>query len=376
MDIIDPIFNLHKIRFDVLDQWNTLQPSIERVCVYINLDNVFKLILVPRLNNFIQAATSVNVHDNFLRDISLSFISNIINLAQHYRLYCVKHGKSSRVILYWDYPTVGSYKNRKFLKTYRQHHQERYTINSSNNHILNCLDESYAFLKTCIQYVNEVYLIPANELECSLIPLIMKERIYDDDEIPSQHIIVSHSKYDYIYTLKDFTVLIPPMRKNPAFAITKDTVVSIFKERAGIKADLTAPSCYIPFIISLMGDTDRNIPKITGVGLSTILKMINVAIDQKKVTSSTTDIDMLTNIMASQHKEHFRNNYECTSLDRQLNRVTPLEVHQIKSNLVDRFDDVTLRGINDKYFKKCPIELILPKTEQILRDDYKPSIFK
>ena len=72
MDFIDPLFNMHKIKFDILDKWNFIDKSVQRVVVYINLENVFRLIMTPRVNNFVQAAASVGEEDDYENKFSNS----------------------------------------------------------------------------------------------------------------------------------------------------------------------------------------------------------------------------------------------------------------------------------------------------------------
>ena len=81
--MIDPIFNMFKIKFDMLDSWSALK-GIKKARIFINLENVLKVLYSPRLNEFI--LTNGNTVD-----VKRCLVSNIINLAQHYRLYCAKY---------------------------------------------------------------------------------------------------------------------------------------------------------------------------------------------------------------------------------------------------------------------------------------------
>ena len=114
MEIIDPLFNLHKIKFDILDKWNLVDQKTQRVNVYINLDNVFKVIMTARTNNFIQAASSVSGYEEFMNHVAKTLVSNIINLGQHYRLWLAKKSIESRIILFWNYPLPERVRNTKW----------------------------------------------------------------------------------------------------------------------------------------------------------------------------------------------------------------------------------------------------------------------
>ena len=106
---IDPVFNMFKVRFDWMNRNRILRNDVDRINWYINLENVFRVLLSPRLENMLMAD---GIDDN---QIKMDLISNMVNLGQHYRLYAAKMGYESRVILYWNY-TKGHYNNRKYLE--------------------------------------------------------------------------------------------------------------------------------------------------------------------------------------------------------------------------------------------------------------------
>ena len=379
MDFIDPIFNMHKVKFDIMDRWRFIDKSVSRVVVYINLENVFRILMTPRTNNFLQAAASVSDEDDYMKQFSLSLVSNIINLGQHYRLWLTKQGLDSRIILYWNYPIPAEYKNRKYIPTYRATHSERYGSNMEMASLLESLEKAYNFLKTCIQYINEVYLVDAGEIESSVIPLLLDKKVYQADGTSTLNILVSNNQYEYSYVNYGFKIISPSIKKKVPLLITDKNVIEVMKNKAGVSSVLTAPSSFLEFINAILGDSDRNIPKLTGVGIVTILKMINESIMKGKLAEHTKDVDMLTSVLKTNYAEVFSRNYRCTNLEYQLQDIEPIEFHKIKGFLIDNFDDNTLEAMNEKYFKKFPIDIIRPKTQQVLlyddQYDVRKSIF-
>lgn len=378
MEIFDPIFNLHKIKFNVLDSWNLIDAKTDRVNVYINLDNVFKLLINPRTNNFISASASMNEYEDYIRYTSRCLISNIINLGQHYRLWLVKKSIESRIILYWNFPVSEEYNNSKYVPYYRSAYNEKHSLlGIESSHIVKVMNDAVEFCKGCIQYINEVYLINAGKVESSLVPLILDREIYSKDGINTKNFIVSNSVYEYPYVNYGFKILAPSIKKKQPYLITKNNVIEILKGRAGSSSLLSVNTNFLEFIIALLGDHDRSIPTISGVGIVTILKMILTAIDDNQITNDTKDIEMLSGIINDNYKEIFERNYHCTNYEYQLNDIEPLDIHKITSMLIDNYDEVTLNEMNEKYFKKCPIDIIRPKSEQVLYDKnpYSSSIF-
>ena len=367
MDFLDPIFNMHKIKFDVLDKWGLVDKKTSRVNVYINLENVFKFIITPRINNFIQAASSMEGYESYMKKVSLSLVSNIINLGQHYRLWLAKQNIDSRIILYWNYPCPGEYINSKYIQTYRSTHQDRYCSNMESSHILECLTNAYKFLNVCIHYINEVYLIDAGRVESSLVPLIVSRYVYDNTTV--KNLLVTTSKYEYSYTDYGFTIISPSVKKKNPYIVNNRNVVEVLKGKTGVTTTLSSNSNFIEFINAAMGCSDRNIAKMSGIGMSSILKMINVAIQKGLITENTKDIDMLSGIIGADFKDLFIRNYHCTNLELQIRDIEPIDIHRIKSQIVDKYDEATLNAMNEKYFKLFPIEIIKPRSQQVLYDN-------
>ena len=377
MDIIDPIFNLHKIKFDILDKWCLVDKKTTRAIVYINLDNVFKLIITPRTNNFIQAAASVQGYDDYMKMFSRAIVSNIINLGQHYRLWLAKQSIESRIILYWNYPLPESYRNSKYIPTYRSDYTEKHSIGMETSHILSAIKDAVDFCKDCISYVNEVYMVSSGEIEASMIPYILSESVYKNDGIPTKSFIVSNNPYEYSYVNYGFQILAPSIKKKSPYRVTKENAVAVLKDRARVNTTLSTDANFLEFINALLGDHDRSIPSLSGVGIATILKMIGTAIEHGIITPTTKDVDMLKMIIKEEYREIFERNYRCTNLEYQYGDIEPLDIHKITSQLVDNYDERTLNEMNEKYFKLCPIDIIRPKSEQVLydRNPYGQSLF-
>ena len=369
MDFIDPIFNMHKVKFGIMDKWNFIDRGVTRVNVYINLENVFRIIMTPRTNNFLQAAASVDESDDYMKKFSLSLVSNIINLGQHYRLWVTKHNLDSRIILYWNYPIPEEYKNKYYLPTYRTNHDDRYRKgNMETATLIDCLENAYKFLQVCIQYINEVYLINPMGIEASLIPLLLQRKVYQDDGVNTMNVLVSNNAYEYSYVNYGFKIIQPSIKKKEPVLITDKNVIEVLKKKHGVSTVLSAPTNFLEFINAVMGDSDRSIPKLSGVGIATILKMIDMAIDKGLITETTKETEMLLPILKKDLASIFERNYHCTNLSYQLRDIEPVEIHKIKSCIVDKYDDNTLNEMNEKYFKLFPLEIIKPKSQQVLYD--------
>lgn len=354
--MIDPIFNMFKVRFEYLDTMKILKEDTEKVIVYINFEQVLKVLLNPKTNN---ALKGLNKHN----EIKLQLMSNIVNLAMHYRLYFCKLGKDCRVVMYYNYPK-GRYNNVSYIPNYKSVIYFKLFSDLNTGYIGRCMEEIQTFLTSLMAYMNEVYLIKSPCVESSLIPFILKEHVYTDDVQTTQHIIVSNSHYEYSYIDKGFTIISP--NGKDSLYLTEDNVIDEMKRLAKIKSKDTIPTQFIPYTISLLGDKYRGITKMGGVGLGGIIKMINTSLDKCIITPNSTSVELLSDTIDEKYREQFINNYKCTSLDFQYSEVTDMQLEDILNQIVDKFDDNALVRINQKYFNRFPLMTINMKSSQVL----------
>ena len=358
--MVDPIFNMFKTKFTVMDKLKLLDVNADRVDVYINLESIFKVLMTPRINNYLIATCENN---NIFK---INLMSNIVNLAQHYRLYFAKYGKDSRVFLFWNFPK-GQYKNNVYIQGYREYYNHKMFKYDGCEYITRSLSECHEFMKKLFNYINQVYLINGDTIDSSVVPYIIEDNIYSTlDNTNIQKIIISNSKYDFQFVCHGFTIL--ETNRDNSCIVTKDNVIDVIKTKMNIKNESTIPIGLLPFALSLLGDRYRNIPKLSGIGLSSIIKMVNKALDNVLITENTQDIEMLSKIISEKYRDKFIKNYLCTDVARQYLEVTPLEIQLIERQIVDKFDDNALQVINEKYFKTNPLMIINTKTEQVIKE--------
>lgn len=348
---ISPIFNCHKIKFSKLDELNPLNGK--KVRFFINLESVLKRILTQYVNNYLVAR-----NDTLYTKKEL--LSNIINLAQHYRLYCAKQDIESEVYLYWNYP-CGNFNNYKYNSSYKLYYSNKINRNIQADYVTNVIKDILPQLSVIVKYINQVYLITNGEVESSLFPYVITKA----NPCDCQNIIISTDKYDCQYVLKDFDILIP--NKDDSKLVTKNNVIDYLKEVTNVTTSDTIPINYVPFALSLLGDKYRNIQKIKGIGLSAIIKVINKGLSGLILTENTSSIEMLSIIIKEDSKELFCNNYHCTSLDYQYDDITENQIYDITSKIIDKFDDYAIVYMNDRYFKDHLLMLVETRQDQLSR---------
>lgn len=362
---MEPIFNLFKIKFTKLDeiitQGSTNLNKNSKVNVFINFESVLKKLASSNIEEYLRVKGE---------ERNFEMISNIINLASHYRLFFSKNGIYSKVFIYLNYPFKNMYKNRLINAEYRTYYENKYAKNP-NHFVLNeVISSSLPLTKIILEYVEGVYLIQSDYIENSLVPYIISDGTTED----GVNFIITNDVYDYQYVNNGFFILKP--NKDESLLINKDNVMKTLKQREEISNDSTLDSKYLPFILSLLGNKERNIEKIKRIGLVNIIKMIIKALKEHVISEGVFNINILSNVIKEEYKSLVLNNFYCTDIETQFQMLNIKDLYIITSQLVDKFDNESLKKLNDQYFSLYPIQLLeLTSGSKFLKKD-KKNIFE
>lgn len=342
---MDRTFNLFKVRFNVLDdlfsqQCKHITPN-SRVNVYINMEPVLRKLLSVTNENY-SRVSKINLKE---------FTSNIINLAAHYRLFFSKHKLYSKIYVYIPTPQ-SSYINTSFIDEYRQGYYHNMTKNAKYKNLGNVISDSQEIVQLISEYIEGVYFIESGSIENSLIPYIINSENNDNFD----NFIVSNDPYDFQYVNHGFNIIVP--KKENSYIVNKDNLIDILKQREHVESDIEPGSLVYPFILSIMGDKRRNIPKISRMGLVTILKTIDKAIKQNIITDRTFNINLLSGIVREDYASILLNNFYCTDIKSQFSRLGQYDTYFITKQIKDKYDEESLKKINDLYFSETPIMLL------------------
>jgi disulfide oxidoreductase YuzD len=94
------------------------------------------------------------------------------------------------------------------------------------------------------------------------------------------------------------------------------------------------------------------------MAMKNTIRVIDAALKAGIVSSRTTNINLLIEIIKPAWRETILSNYYCTDIKFQHSLLSYTDIHNINSQLTDKFDNVALKRINDKYFKMFPLMLM------------------
>lgn len=346
---MEAIFNLFKVKFKKLDEILTRDcPNIKEdstINIFINIESVIRKLASTNVEQYLQVKSD---------EKTLEMVSCIVNLAMHYRLFFTKNKLYSRVFLYMNYPlSKNYYKNRSINPDYRTYYEHKLTANPKYFTLGKTISDAIPFAKIILEYVEDVYMLQVDGIESSVVPQLITSECIPDNSV---NIIVSSDSYDYQYANKDFYIIRP--KQNESYVVNKNNLMDILKNEEKYSKDLKLDSRYYSFIISLLGDRYRNISKLKKIGLATIDKMISKGIEEGIIGKDVFNINILSNIIKQEYRQEVLNNFYCTDIDTQFSMLNFTDKSSISSQLINKFDNLSLKKLNDDYFKNYPLYLV------------------
>jgi len=342
---MEVFFNMYKVKFSKLLELMRENEDInissnDSVNIFINLETILLKLCNPET---IQ-------HIIINKNSKIEFIANIINLAAHYRLFFTKYKISSKVYLYM--PSLDSiYKNSLYNKEYRMYSVFKFSEGAGNLPLYKLINDTIQFIQLIIEYIDGVYFIDSHSIENSLVPFIINEE-FDDNK---KNFIITGDLYDLQYVNHNCNIIIP--KGDESFICTQKNTIKYLKMIYDCKGTYNFTSNFIPFIISIIGSKYRNIYSIKGLGMKTTFKTIQKALDSKLVSNNIDNIHLLLNIIKPNIRDSIMQNYKCVDLCYQYSQLNKKDIYDIISQVKDRFDNIALKKINDKYFIEYPIML-------------------
>jgi hypothetical protein len=347
-------FTALKIKYKDYDESLTSKKFLnphDKVNVFINLESVFK-----NLSMIMDLEKKIVVQ----RDVDEILISNIINLAAHYKRFFVDNGLDTKVYLYNTDFKSEEFNQTKYNEDYRSYYLVKFNDNPKFVLLTEHLKEKVLpDVRTYCEFIPNVYYVSAKNIEGSLIPYIISKV-----EPDRKNLIIGGDLYDTQYSFIDNFVN-HYIHRNYAANIICSELGGYLKDitkKENDEIDIFKPvfnhySTYCS-LMSVLGDRIRSIDGISGYGVMKLYKLIEEGILQNVIQDSTTNPLMLGEIFHDEDiKEDFVNNYYCSSILPMYQELTDGEITSILTQRVDRIDVNTLRMINNTKFYNHPFLL-------------------
>lgn len=356
-DSYDPFsvcFNILKLKYKDYDEDLTAKDFLvpqDKINVFINLETVYK-----HLSMIMDLEKKIVIQ----RDFDEIMISNILNLAAHYKRFFVSNGLDTKVYLYNTDFASEEFNQTKYNEDFRSYYLVKFNSNPKFVLLTERLTGNILpNVKTYCEFIPNVYYISSKNIEGSLVPYIIAQ-----SDTSRKNLIIGGEMYDSQYTLIDNFVnhyIHKHFNVNIVHSDVRGYMKDIMRKDSPETDDIAnAFATYSKYcsLMSVLGNKIRSIDSISGCGPKTLLKYIDSAVAQQIIQHETTNPEIIGDIFNDgETKEEFVNNYYCSSIIPMYNELTGAEKSSILNQRVDRIDINTLRAINSTKFYNHPLLL-------------------
>lgn len=358
MTNIDAIFNLRKVKFsklDVLFSDLEIKEMVQKVNIFINLESLFR-----KIHNKYVEEQLIALQKKELKEFHMNLISNVLNLAAHYRLYFNKNKIGTNIVFYiQEMDKYVNLNNVQYCKNYRKSFIRKYTDHPELVTVNNVIRSTLNALDTIVTYVEDVYLVSSDRVESSVIPLALIDGKVLDGNL---NLMVTTDPYDMQYVNKNFVIIYPAGEES--MIVTKKNLFDVFRINEILTVEGSLPTYLLTFILSVIGDKNRGIDKVKGTSFNKVFKTLLKVYDKLGITEDDyIGFEELVSAIKDDpndpngNKKRVVDNYYATDLSSQVRMISKVQMNHLTDCLINTYESGALTGINDKYFSTSPINV-------------------
>ena len=358
MTNIDAIFNLRKVKFsklDILFSDLEIKEMVQKVNIFINLESLFR-----KIHNKYVEEQLIALQKKELKEFHMNLISNVLNLAAHYRLYFNKNKIGTNIVFYiQEMDKYVNLNNVQYCKNYRKSFIRKYTDHPELVTVNNVIRSTLNALDTIVTYVEDVYLVSSDRVESSVIPLALIDGKVLDGNL---NLMVTTDPYDMQYVNKNFVIIYPAGEES--MIVTKKNLFDVFRINEILTVEGSLPTYLLTFILSVIGDKNRGIDKVKGTSFNKVFKTLLKVYDKLGITEDDyIGFEELVSAIKDDpnnpngNKKRVVDNYYATDLSSQVRMISKVQMNHLTDCLTNTYESGALTGINDKYFSTSPINV-------------------
>ena len=347
-------FNILKLRYvdydESLTKLNILKPN-DKVNVFINMETVFKhLSMIPELEKKLVLQ----------RDFEEILISNILNLAGHYKRFFKENNLDTRVYLYHTDFDSCEFNQYKYNDEFRSYYLVKYNSNPKFVYLTDALKDSILpNVKIYCEFIPDIYYISAKNIEGSLVPYIISK------EDPSRiNLIIGGEFYETQYSLIP-NFIDHYIHKGPGYNLVTDSPIEHIKGITRKTEEEISPMMkfynqynFYCTLLSVLGDRTRSIDGMSGIGPKVLQRYLENGIQKNEIQLSINNPNIIGDIFHDTDlKEDFVNNFYCMNISAMYEELTYSQKISIYNQRSDRLDTNSLIKLNSTKFYNHPLIL-------------------
>ena len=357
-------FNVLKIRYkdydnylcEAHDEIPAFLHDKDQVNCFINLESMFQTLCSIR--DLEDALIRVRNYPNII-------ISNIFNLAVHYKRYFTVSEIPCRIYFYYTSLDSNSddFYQAAYTSDYRAYYLMKYTKNPKYVRLMDSLrDRILPNVETICGFIPDVYYINAKNIDGSLVPYIIGKQ-----DPTRKNIIVTTDFAETQYSLIEnyFASYIHSTFKRTICNNHKESLEAVVNSQHNRKADEMA-SFYKTYqyyglycsLMTVLGSKNRSLFGISGYGPSVLEKNLKKAINDHLMKYDTTSPELIGQIFQEEvDKKDFIDQFNCLNVESGYTKLSEADLLSITNQIVNRVDMNSLTKINNDMLSSCPIQI-------------------
>lgn len=348
ISIMNAIINSKKIKYAVLNNLiKDLPQDTEELNLFISVESILKSFYAPKVN---EVFNSLNNEDKYLLS------SELINIAAHYRHYFWSRFNIP-TNFYFFYSSEKAFHNCVLDSDYRlDYYNKRFDNNSEYYNLNKIIEENLKLSNIMSEYLPNIYFVNTLTVEPSVLAYHIINRIGSQNGLTN--LILTNNILDYQLVSMPNTFIIE-MNMDKSFIISKDNLYNIVLKKSKIRDTSSLSHVFYPAILSISGHKKYNVEGIKGMGIVKTISKLEKKIEDGTITNDILSADMLlTSNKLFDNTDTVIRNYKLLSYSYQNKNISPKESFNIKNQLINKSDNMSLMEINRLYYENYPLMLL------------------
>lgn len=348
--IFEPIINTHKIKYEVLkklvDQHFTQGSHLN---IYVNLDSIFKHFYKPGIVEGIEDMKGYE---------QMELSGAIINLIAHYRhFFWSRYGVPTSFYLYMTNkkPFINSQFHEDYMKSLIE---KRGLYHPDYGPLNQCINHNMKLVNMISVYIKDAHCIPSNGLEPALGPYHIIQQHKDNPDVC--HMVLTKDEYDFQLLNAAENVHVLRLKYDNSYMVHRDTIFRDKLKNLKYSPDLPISSELYSLMLAFSGVKSRDVKSLKGYGFVKVMKKLERAIyDGLLPNKYISDMMTLCHVLdCSDVYDEISNRFKAIDLKTGYQMLGTGAIETIESMLIDRYDNASIMGLNDEYYRNNPLRLI------------------
>lgn len=348
--IFEPLINMHKIKYEILN--DLVRKNLKHgrhLNIYINLDTIFKHFFSEKVMGDI---------NNMKGFEPMEMSGALINMIAHYRDFFWR---------YWNIPTSFYLylANRKpvindqfydgYMKDFIKKRKVKHPEFGPLNEVIN---DNMKLANIISLYVKDAYCLPGNGLEPTLGPYHIMNKVRDNIDIC--HLILTKDENDFQLLNAAENAHVLRLKYDKSYMINRDTIYMERFKKIKYRPEEHISSELYPVLLAFSGLKSRSIDPIKGYGFVKVMKKLDQAIQEGMLPNSyISDMMTLCHVLdVPELYPEISNRFKAIDLKTGYQMLGTGAIETIESMLIDRYDNASIMGLNDEYYRNNPLRLI------------------